>query len=138
MIVEEVTMGTETEVEDFLAHYGVKGMRWGVRKQRKAYKQYKEKMYGNKKKKKLTQAQKDMRKIRTIGRVSTGVYVATRGYQFLLSPSGQRLMSKSGKAYQKTFHPSVEDKIRKYIREGPPPKDFIDVGLSNKLIPRRP
>ena len=27
-------MTTEDEVEDFLAHYGVKGMKWGVRKKR--------------------------------------------------------------------------------------------------------
>lgn len=32
----EASLVTEDDVQDFLGHYGVKGMRWGVRKQRNA------------------------------------------------------------------------------------------------------
>lgn len=62
--------------EVYLEHFGVKGMKWGVRNFRNTQKKRKLNKYGDKKAKPLTKSQKESRKDRTITRAIIGTRMA--------------------------------------------------------------
>jgi hypothetical protein len=64
------------DVDAFLEHHGVKGMKWGVRRSINIQRQRRAKKYGDKSKKPLTLAQKRARHERNIGRASVGLRIA--------------------------------------------------------------
>lgn len=123
-----------SEVEDFLAHYGVKGMRWGVRKTPSARQQAKRKKYGGIRKKNQNAAQRAARSRRFNDRVM----YATTAAAAAMFVGGLLMADRSGsgpspKAYAKPSK-SVTDLINqerkikisaidKTFREG-----FIDKG----------
>jgi hypothetical protein len=134
----------ERATEEFFAHYGVPGMRWGVRNDKKPSKrkQAKLKKYGSRKKG-LTSTQRYNRIDRMNRRIAIGTgavtlapYAVVNGLQFLESEKGQKLLRTSGRIWRTaTFSKTTEEKIGKYIRNGPPPSSFIDVNRVDGLTP---